>query len=429
MTKTTRVSEKYICKSPATGNRFPQSPASKPNKVEVALAHHWLVQMRGGEKVLEEFSGLFPSAPIYTLLANKKKMSAGLLRHHWQNSLLTWMPNADRHYKKLLPFFPAVLGQLRVQGQPQLLLTSDASVIKGLNYDPDIPHVCYCHSPPRYLWGMQETYLKHSAELNLAGRLAFKAVVPHVRKFDYEAAQRVDYFIANSHFVADRIQKCYGKRATVIHPPVNLGDYCPDRERDDYYLIVSELVPYKRVDLAVEAFNQLGKKLVIIGTGSELESLKARAKSNIAFLGRQPLFVLKHHFEHCRAFIMPGVEDFGITPLEAQAAGSPVIAFGEGGALETVVDGVTGSFFTEPTPRSLANTITIFEAEQHRFSPAAARRQAKKFSPERFRSEIKSFLRAKFPHLFCDYTWPDELPQEALALPERRVASQLLQAA
>jgi glycosyltransferase involved in cell wall biosynthesis len=422
------VLETYSQKSPSFGSRYPTAVA-RPSKIEVALAHHWVTQMRGGEKVLEEFGTLFPSAPIYTLVANKKKMSAGLLRHSWHSSPIEWMPNADRHYKKLLPFFPAALGQLRVQGSPQLLLTSDASVIKGLNYDPEIPHVCYCHSPPRYLWGMEETYLNHSAGLNFAGRLAFKAVVPHVRKFDYEAAQRVDYFIANSYFVADRIQKCYGKPATVIHPPVNLGDYCHDREREDYYLIVSELVPYKRVDLAVEAFNRLGKKLVIIGTGSELESLKARAKPNIAFLGRQPLFVLKHHFEHCRAFIMPGVEDFGITPLEAQAAGSPVIAYGEGGALETVVDGVTGRFFAEPTPQSLADTVTSFEAERHHFSPSIARIQAKKFSPERFRDEIKSFLRAKFPHLFYDYGWPDEPPLEIPPLPARWAAANALEAA
>lgn len=398
-------------KSPSYEIRCPTA-LTKPSKVEVALAHHWLVQMRGGEKVLEEFSTLFPSAPIYTLVANEKKMSAGLLRHSLHDSPLGRMPNADRHYKKMLPLFPAAARQLRVQGRPHLLLTSDASVIKGLNYDPDIPHVCYCHSPPRYLWGMEETYLNHSAGLNLAERLAFKVVVPHVRKFDYQAAQRVDHFIANSHFVADRIQKCYGKRPTVIHPPVNLSDFCHDREREDFYLIVSELVPYKRVDLAVDAFNQLGKKLVIIGAGSELESLKARAKPNIAFLGRQPLFVLKQHFEHCRAFIMPGVEDFGITPLEAQAAGSPVIAYGEGGALETVIDGVTGRFFTEQTPQSLAGTIASFEAELDRYSPAMARIQAAKFSPERFRNEIKSFLREKFPHLFSDYFWPDELPQE-----------------
>jgi glycosyltransferase involved in cell wall biosynthesis len=276
---------------------------------------------------------------------------------------------------------------------------------------------------------MQEAYLNHTSGLNMAGRLAFKATTPYVRNFDYQAAQRVDRFIANSLFVANRIQMCYDKRAVVIHPPVELDGFRHDLEREDYYLIVSELVPYKRVDLAVDAFNRLGKKLVIIGTGSELEALKARAKSNIAFLGRQPSFVLKSHYEHCRAFLLPGIEDFGITPLEAQAAGGPVIAYGEGGALETIVDGKTGRFFKEQTPHSLADAITDFEAELDRFSPIVARRQAEQFSPERFRSEMKSYLRREFPHLFADYAWPDEVAQKVQSMPKPWVTTNTLKAA
>jgi glycosyltransferase involved in cell wall biosynthesis len=397
--------------------------------MEVALAHHWLVQMRGGEKVLEQFGALFPSAPIYTLVARKEKLSAALQRHPLHVSPLGRLPQADRHYKKLLPFFPAALERLRIPGRPRLLLTSDAAVMKGLRYDPGVPHVCYCHSPPRYLWDMQETYLRHTAGLNAAGRVAFKAVVPHVRNFDYQAAQRVDHFIANSRFVAERIQKCYGRSAAVIHPPVNLGEFRHDRDREDYYLIVSELVPYKRVDLAVDAFNQLGKKLVIIGTGSELAALKARARPNIAFLERQPSFVLGYHFERCRAFILPGFEDFGITPLEAQAAGAPVIAFGEGGALETILDGKTGRFFREQTPQSLAETITSFERERHLFSPVVARRQAEHFSPERFRREIKSFLLGRYPQLISNYAWPDEPALPIPSLVEPAVATNMLVAA
>jgi glycosyltransferase involved in cell wall biosynthesis len=229
--------------------------------------------------------------------------------------------------------------------------------------------------------------------------------------------------------VANRIQMCYDKRAVVIHPPVELDGFRHDLDREDYYLIVSELVPYKRVDLAVDAFNRLGKKLVIIGTGSELEALKARAKSNIAFLGRQPSFVLKYHYEHCRAFLLPGIEDFGITPLEAQAAGGPVIAYGQGGALETIIDGKTGRFFKEQTPHSLADAIIDFEAELANFSPLAARRQAERFSPERFRSEIKSYLRREFPHLFADYEWPDDPAQKVQAMPKPWVATNALKAA
>jgi glycosyltransferase involved in cell wall biosynthesis len=402
---------------------------SRANHSDVALAHHWLVQMRGGEKVLEQFSALFPSAPIYTLLAKKENLSAGLQRHAITSSPLGRLPRADRHYKKMLPLFPSAVGSLRVQGRPRLLLTSDAAVIKGLSYDPSIPQVCYCHSPPRYLWGMEDTYLQHTSGLGLAGRLAFKATVPYVREFDFQAAQRVDYFIANSLFVANRILMCYDKRAVVIHPPVDLDQFRYDLPREDYYLIVSELVPYKRVDLAVDAFNRLGKKLVIIGAGSELEALKARAKSNIAFLGRQPSFVLKYHYEHCRAFLLPGIEDFGITPLEAQAAGAPVIAFGRGGAFETVLDGETGRFFAEQTSDSLADTIVSFETERQHFSPGAARCQAERFSPERFRSKMKSFLTLRFPDLFADDAWPDEPARKLQAMPSPRPIESTLRAA
>jgi glycosyltransferase involved in cell wall biosynthesis len=402
---------------------------SKPREIEIALAHHWLVGMRGGESVLEQMCVLFPSAPIYTLVAKREKLSDELCCHSIRTSPLNWLPRADLHYKKLLPFFPMATAQLRVQGLPRLLLSTDASVIKGLSYDPLIPHVCYCHSPPRYLWDMQDTYMRHTSGLSPAARLAFKAAAPYVRNFDYRAAQRVDHFIANSHFVAERIRKCYGKNATVIHPPVQLGEFSPDRDRDDFYLIVSELAPYKRIDLAVDAFNRFGKKLVIIGKGSEWKALKAKAGPNIAILGPQPSYVLRYHYEHCRAFLMPGVEDFGITPLEAQAAGAPVIAYGEGGALETVIDGKTGRFFHEQTWQSLANVVLGFERERHLFSPTAARRQAERFSPERFRKQIKSFLRAKFPHLFEDYAWPDEPASAVSIMPRQTAKTQMLEAA
>jgi glycosyltransferase involved in cell wall biosynthesis len=402
-----------------------------PNQksLEVALAHHWLVKMRGGEKVLEQFCLLFPSAPIYTLVARKEKLSPSLQRQSLRVSPLGRIPHADRHYTKMLPLFPTVLRQLQMDVRPQILLTSDASVIKGLNYDADVPHVCYCHSPPRYLWDMADTYIKRSSGLNMAGRLAFKATAQYVRNFDEKAAQRVDHFLANSHFVAQRIQTFYDRPSTVIHPPVDLEGFSHEQGREDFYLIVSELVPYKRVDLAVDAFNLSGKKLVIIGGGSELEALKARAKPNIAFLGRQPSFVLKYHYERCRAFIMPGMEDFGITPLEAQAAGGPVIAYGRGGALESVIDGKTGRFFEEQTPQSLVDTVARFESEEHLFSATVSRRQAEQFSPERFRSKLKSFLGEKYPQLFSEYAWPDESTPEIRLVPQRGEPANMRQAA
>jgi len=402
---------------------------SNQNSLEVALAHHWLITNRGGEKVLEQLCKLFPSAPIYTLVAKKEKLSAELQRRSLMVSPLGRFPNAERHYKKMLPLFPSVLKRLQMKVRPQFLLTSDASVMKGLNYDSGVPHVCYCHSPPRYLWDMADTYLKRSSDLNRLGRWAFKATSGYLRDFDQKAAERVDHFIANSQFVANRIQLCYYRPSTVIHPPVDLDGFSHEQGREDFYLIVSELVPYKRIDLAVDAFNKLGKKLVIIGGGSELEALKARAKPNIAFLGRQPSFVLKYHYERCRAFLMPGMEDFGITPLEAQAAGSPVIAYGRGGAIESVVDGKTGRFFQEQNPLSLADAVTRFESEEHLFSATASRTQAERFSPERFRNKLKSFLRETYPDLFSGYKWPDEPTAEIRLVPKRWAPASALQAA
>jgi hypothetical protein len=402
---------------------------SKQMDIDVALAHHWLFQMSGGEKVLEQFCLLFPSAPIYTLFSSKEKLSPELQCRSIRSSFLGRLPHSNRHYQKMLPLFPAALKKLRPEGHPQFLLSSDASVMKGLNCDPSIPHVCYCHSLPSDLWDRPESRLKPTSGLDLAGRLAFKASAPYIRNFDYQAAQRVDRFIASSLFVANRILMCYDKRSHVIHPPVDANSFRHDRDREDFYLIASDLAPDKRIDLAVEAFNHLGRKLVIIGAGPELEELQAQAKPNIAFLGRQPSFVLKHHYERCRAFILPGVEDVGITALEAQAAGAPVIGYGRGGAAETVIEGRTGCFFQEQSPQSLEDTIARFEAESHLFSPIFSRLQAEKFSPEQFRRKMKSYLAMEFPDLFADDAWPDQTDCKVQSMPESSATLHTLKAA
>ena len=363
--------------------------------------------MRGGEKVLEQIARLFPAAPIYTLIANRARLSPELRGHPIYQSPLRFLPGAARHYKKMLPLFPAAFRGLRVAGSPELLITSDASVAKGLSYGRDVPHFCYCHSPPRYLWAMQETYLRHTAGLGAAQRAIFKSVAPYLRRFDFEAAQRVTCFIANSQFVRERIRDCYRRDAAVIHPPVEIDAFESGGTPGDFHLIVSELTPYKRVDIAVDAFNRIGRKLVVIGAGSELAGLRARAKSNITFLGRQPFPVLKQHYETCRAFIFPGIEDFGITPLEAQAAGRPVIAYREGGVLETVIDGRTGIFFERQTPESLAEAVIRFEKDPGQFSAKTCRENAERFAPENFRAQLKRLLEEKLPALFANYAWPD----------------------
>jgi len=372
----------------------------------ISLNHHWLVAERGGEKVLQSFSWLFPEADLYTLVATQDPERFGdwLQGHQVTTSMLQRFPAANRRYKLLLPLFPLAIGNLRVAEGTRLLLSSDASVIKGLKLPQDTIHVCYCHSPPRYLWSMQETYLKQSSGLGAFGRLVFKAVTPYVRSFDQRAAQRVDHFIANSNFVMKRIKRCYGKDSTVIYPPVATDDFIYSSEKDDFYLVVSELVPYKRIDIAVEAFNQNGKRLLIIGSGSELEYLKSIARPNIEFLGRAPFDRLKEAYSKCRAFIFPGIEDFGITPLEAQASGTPVIAYGKGGALETVIDAETGLFFDSQTADALVEAADRFEGMQ--FDSLACRRQAERFSEPRFRQEIKDFLVKVAPDVLEGYEWP-----------------------
>jgi glycosyltransferase involved in cell wall biosynthesis len=367
----------------------------------VALAHHWLTGMRGGEKVLEEISLLFPEAPIYTLVAQPDRLSARLRSHPLHTSWLQRVPGAARHYRRLLPLFPAAISTLRVRPPVDLVLSSDAGVIKGLAYSPGTPHVCYCHSPPRYLWDLQDDYAQSAEAGGAVGRALFRAIVPHVREFDRQAAARVTHFIANSAFVRERIRHCYGREAEIIHPPVALDEFtAAPGPPDVFYLIVSQLTPYKRVDIAVEAFNLLGLPLVIIGEGSERRRLEARAGKNIVLLGAQPFSVLKDHYRRCRALVFPGIEDFGIVPLEAQASGRPVIAYGKGGALETVVDGVTGLFFPEQTPAHLVAAVERFEAESDRFDPAACRRQAENFSPDKFKRELRTFLAKAIPVLW-----------------------------
>jgi glycosyltransferase involved in cell wall biosynthesis len=364
-----------------------------PTDRRVALAHHWMVSMRGGEKVLEEICRIFPGAPIHTLVADPSRLSAGLRNHPIRTSSLQRLPGSVRHYKKLLPLFPWAVGSLKVSGPVDLVVSSDASVIKGLDYPAGVPHICYCHSPPRYLWDMQEDYTQSSEVGGPIGRLVFNRVVPYVREFDRRAAERVTHFIANSDFVRKRIKAHYGREAEIIYPPVALQDFAMAREApEDFYLVVSQLVPYKRIDVAVEAFRRLKKKLVIIGEGSERARLEKLGGPGIRFLGSQPGPILRDHLRQCRALIFPGVEDFGITPLEAQASGRPVLAYRAGGVLETVRDGVTGFFFDRQTPESLMETVEKFEAAENPFRPEDCRASAERFGPGPFRAKFSDYL-------------------------------------
>lgn len=371
------------------------------NNIKIAFLHHWLVSMRGGEKVLEQFCRLIPRADIHTLVRSHRKdaLSDEIIGHSIETTFIGKLPGSEHFYKSLLPLFPFAIKNHVVEAD--FILSSDANLIKGMNKNEETPHVCYCHSPPRYLWDMQHEYLE---SMNSFSAAIFRKMTPYLRQFDKMAAQNVDDFIANSIFVQERIKQIYGRESVVIHPPVELS-FEPGHPSEDFYLIVSALVPYKRIELAIRAFNELDKPLIIIGEGSESLRLKELAGNNITFLGSQPFEVLKKHYEHCKAFIFPGVEDFGITPLEAQAAGKPVIAFRKGGVLETVKEEETGLFFNEQSPESLVDAVMRYERHRTEFSPENCRKNAESFSPQRFRKEIKDFLLENYPSYFFGFPW------------------------
>jgi glycosyltransferase involved in cell wall biosynthesis len=347
--------------------------------------------MRGGEKTLEAIARLYPEAEIFTLFYDPLGISEELRRRRIRVSVLNRLPWASHIYPNLLPLYPLGCRSLDLRGY-DLVISSDASIVKGVRVDPGTPHICYCHSPPRYLWNMQDVCLEHAGALR---RLAARALAPWLRRWDQRAAQRVTQFVANSQNVRRRIRSYYGREATVIYPPVEPFGSPEGAAPGDHYLFVGQLVPYKRADLAVEAFSQLGRRLLVIGAGPELPRLRRRAGPNVEFLGWQPDEVVRRHLAGCRALVFPGEEDFGIVPVEAQMAGRPVIAYGAGGALETIVKGATGLFFDSPTAESLMEAIVRFEGWEGQFSPDDARRNALRFEAGVFRNAFREFVDAR----------------------------------
>lgn len=375
--------------------------------IKVAIAHHWMPSMRGGERVLEQFCLLFPAAPIYTITSNKMRLSDTIARHSIHNSLIHYLPFGRKRYKAYLPLMPLALKLLRVPDQYDFILSNDASIMKGIRTSRTAKHLCHCCTPPRYLFEMQEEYLGDKSVLGRVKSFGLVASSGYVASFDRRSAARVDDFIAISNFIAGRIQRHYHRPSTVLYPPVAIDDFDPGKPSKDFYLVVSQLVPYKRVDLAVRTFTKLKRRLVVIGEGSEMERLKKLATwKGIEFLGRQPFPAIKEHYETCRALIFPGIEDFGITPLEAQAAGKPVIAFRGGGTLETVVENETGIFFDQLTPESLIGAIETFELRHSQLDAVKCRTNAEFFSPASFRRRFKQILGELYPERFGNYPWP-----------------------
>ena len=362
--------------------------------MKVAIIHDWLTGMRGGEKCLECFCELFPQADLYTLIHTRGSCSQTIESMRITCSFVDRLPGKDRYYRHMLPLFPVAIERFILKDY-DLILSSSHCVAKGIIPGPNSVHVSYVHSPMRYVWDMYDDYFgpdKVSAPVGMI--VPFFAT--YLRTWDVASSARVDHFIANSGHVAKRIEKFYRRPAKVIHPPVDLSRFNPVPDVGDYYLMVSAFAPYKRVDLAVEAFGALGYPLKIVGTGQEDARLRRMAKPNIEFLGWQPDEALPGLYARCKAFIFPGEEDFGITPLEAMASGRPVIAFGRGGALETVrgdeQDDPTGVFFAAQTRDDLIRAVQLFEAQRGRFDPERIRRHAASWSRERFMQDMRGTL-------------------------------------
>jgi glycosyltransferase involved in cell wall biosynthesis len=356
------------------------------------------VSRRGGERLFEEMASLFPEAGISTLFLRRETLTPAMAARRWQVSPLGGIAPRFVDHRKLLPLYPWALRRMRVPAGTELLLTSEAALIKGLRKPPGCMHVCYCHSPARYLWDMADEYASQSAGMGGPGRWLFRKVLPRLRRFDREAAMQVDHFIANSRFVAERIRRIYGREAEVIYPPVDVARFSgPDEPPGDYFFIVSEQVSYKRVDIAVDACARSGRKLVVAGDGPERRKLETLAGPTVQFVGRVNDAEVVRLMRGCRAFLHPQIEDFGIAAVEAQAAGRPVIAYRGGGAMETVREGETGLFFDEQTPESLIVALARFDAAPDRISSVTCRAQAARFSAERFRMEVRAFVERVSP--------------------------------
>ncbi len=360
--------------------------------MRVALVHYWLVAMRGGEKVLEALLELFPQADVFTHVYAPGAVSPAIRQRRVTTGFIQKLPFAVRHYQKYLPFMPLALEQFDLRGY-DLVISSESGPAKGVLTSPDTPHICYCHTPMRYIWDFYQGYLEEAGPIV---RPALRCFSHRLRMWDVLSAARVDFFAANSRNVAGRIAKHYRRSAEVIHPPADLAFFTPAGgvfpQPEDHYLYVGQLTAYKRPDLAVQACTRMNRKLTVIGDGPERKALERMAGPTVSFLGRRDAPSVARHMQSCRALLFPGEEDFGIVPVEAQAAGRPVIAFGRGGALETVRHGQSGILFPKQDVPSLCRAMEEFEAGTYAFDPAALARGAERFSKERFLREFRSFL-------------------------------------
>lgn len=370
---------------------------------KVSVVHEWLLSYAGSEQVTARILNVLPQSKLFSVvdfLTDKQRAYFG--GRYAQTSFIQRIPGAHKYYQKYLPLMPLAIEQLDVS-DADIVISSSHAVAKGVLTGPDQLHISYVHSPMRYAWDLQHQYLRESGlDKGMKGWI-IKWLLHKLRIWDHRTAHGVDHFIANSHFIARRIKKIYGRDATVIYPPVAVGDFECVEEKEDFYLTASRMVPYKRMDLIVEAFTKMpDKRLIVIGDGSEFKKITALAAGyeNITLLGYQPFEVLKSYMQRARAFIFAAEEDFGITPVEAQACGTPVIAFGKGGVLETVrplgCESPTGLFFNEQSISSLCDAVVYFEQNLAVFKHEFCRRNAEFFSANRFDDELTKFIEEKW---------------------------------
>jgi glycosyltransferase involved in cell wall biosynthesis len=363
--------------------------------INVALVHDWLTGMRGGEKVLEILCELYPEAPIYTLLYNQGSLKDTIESHLIKSSFIDRLPFKSKKYPYYLPLFPTAIEMFKLKDFDVVISTSHC-VAKGIISGPNTLHISYLHTPMRYVWDMYHDYFKNE-NLGWIVRLLTPVFANYLRMWDVSSSNRVDKFIANSRHVAKRIEKFYGRKSMVIHPPVNTDRFPVSRISGDFFLVVSALVPYKKIDLAVRTFNILGWPLIIIGSGPERKKLEKFARPNITFLDWQPHEELHRYYSTCKALIFPGEEDFGIVPVEAMSCGKPVVAYGRGGILETIIDSKendpeksTGVLFKDQNEEGLIGAMEQFQ--QLNWNPDFISRHARKFDRKEFKKKLSEFI-------------------------------------
>lgn len=363
------------------------------HNMKSALVHDWLIGMGGGEKVLQAINEIYPS-PIYTLVKNEQNLNPAFLADKSiDTSFLQKLPFAKKFHRYFLPFYPLAIEQFDLSKYDIVLSTSHAVAKGALTHSQQL-HLCYCFTPMRYAWDLYHQYL--SGVSGIQRKLA-KVFLHYLRNWDINSVSRVDHFACISKYIQRRIQKIYGRESTVIYPPVATHLYDCTEKKEDFYLTASRMVPYKKIDLIVEAFSKTpDRRLVVIGDGPEMKKVKAKATSNIEILGHTSDACMKEYLQKAKAFVFAAEEDFGIIVVEAQAAGTPVIAFGKGGSLETIQEGKTGIFYDEQTVPSLIEAVNKFERQEEKFVPSQIKAHAESFSEERFKREFKAFVEKKW---------------------------------